>query len=82
MYVSVCVCVCGGGVHRNANAHRSQRSEVTVQTCQIPLELASQAAVRHLIWALGIELRSSGRAVCALNHCVDHCVDPQMYFAF
>jgi hypothetical protein len=38
------------------------------QRCQIPLELRLGAVVSHLIWVLGLELRSSGRALCALNH--------------
>ena len=38
--------------------------------CEVvrPLELELHAVVSHLIWVLGIELRSSGRTVCALNH--------------
>lgn len=32
-----------------------------------PLELELQEVVSHLIWMLGIELRSYGRAVSALN---------------
>lgn len=43
----------------NVGAHRGQR---------FPLELGLQAAVNYLIWVLGIELRSSGRAVYTFNH--------------
>ena len=38
------------------------------QMCEIPLELGLKTVVSHLMWVLGIELRTSGRAVCALNH--------------
>ena len=31
------------------------------------LELELQSAVSHLMWGLGTELKSSGRAVCTLN---------------
>lgn len=40
--------------------HRSQR-------CRIPLELELQVVVSHLVWVLGIKLRSRGRAVHAPN---------------
>lgn len=33
-----------------------------------PLELELQAVVSHLMFVLRTELRSSGRAVCGLNH--------------
>lgn len=40
--------------------HRSQR-------CRIPLELELQVVLSHLVWVLGIKLRSRGRAVHASN---------------
>lgn len=37
------------------------------QRCRIPLELELQVVVSHLVWVLGIKLRSCGRAVHAPN---------------
>jgi hypothetical protein len=33
-----------------------------------PVVLRLKGVVSHLIWMLKIEVRSSGRAVCTLNH--------------
>lgn len=43
----------------NAGTHRAQR---------FLWKLGLQAVITHLMWVLGFELSSSGRAVCALNH--------------
>lgn len=50
-----------GYVPGSAAALRGQRHES-------PVELQFQAAVSHLMWVPGIELRSSGRLLLALNH--------------
>lgn len=40
------------------------------QRCYVPLEQGLQTVVSGLTGVLGIELRSSGRAVRALEHCL------------
>lgn len=45
----------------SAGSHRGQRS-------QDALDLKFQAPVRCSVWALGIKLVSSARALCTLNH--------------
>lgn len=47
-------------VHMSVGANRDQR-------CWLSLELEFQATVSHVVWVLGIELRSSGRIVHALD---------------
>lgn len=54
------MCVCED-VHMCADAQRGQRYA-------IPLELELLAVVCCLMWVLGLQHRSSGRAVHALNH--------------
>lgn len=47
----------------NAAVYRSQRPEASAF-----LELKLQLAVNCQVWVLGMELRTSARAACALNH--------------
>lgn len=47
-------------VHVSTGAHRGQKN------C-IPLDLELQAIVNFVVWVLGVELKSSGRAVDALK---------------
>lgn len=54
MGLCVNMCICSAGIHGD-------------QMHQISLELELWAAVNCLTWALGTELKSSGRAVCDLN---------------
>jgi hypothetical protein len=69
VYVCVCVCVCvcvrmcasvWWCVHMNADVRRGRRP-------LIPLELQMQV-VGHVICVSGMELGSSVRVSCALNH--------------
>ena len=61
-YVLCCVCVkvCGYA-HMNASICGSQKRKLD------PLKLEQQLAVGHLMWVLQTKLRSSARAVPALN---------------
>lgn len=49
--------------------HRSQKR------VSVHLELELQAVVRYLMWMLGIELRSSARAIHALSYLLSHLSD-------
>jgi len=49
-------------VHMSADTHKGQKRALG------PWELKVQAAVSLLKWLLGLELRSSGKLVCVLNH--------------
>lgn len=58
----VCVCVCIGICTQECQAPRGQERTLDL------LELELQEVVSCLTWFLGIELRSSTRAVYDLHH--------------